>query len=187
MLVSSFGVSWVGQVVHALAKDWDKEFRAYYFSEQKYSQKSAKTNKKLVQSSKCVMPVTHKPWNPHWLAIYWNSQLKNVHIPSALSTSSLKIMILLIKHFRYNFPYVIRSLLLFLMLFPVICHLFQKFLHSFVLFLLLLAFGVLFSYLVNNKLWNLDRVSMNNHVIFFPKFCKWPDYQVELKTSVSFQ
>lgn len=24
--VSSFGVSWVGQVVHVLAKDWDKEF-----------------------------------------------------------------------------------------------------------------------------------------------------------------
>lgn len=106
-----------------------------------------------------------------------------------IPTFSLKITILLIKHFRCMFAYIIRSLLLFLMLFPVICHLFQKFLHSFVLFLLFRAFSVLFSHLVNNKLWNLDkyRASMNNYIIFLPKFSKWSDYQVELKNSVSFQ
>lgn len=113
---------------------------------------------------------------------------KNAYIPSAKSTFSLKITIILIKHFRCMFPYIIWSLLLFLMLFPVICHLFEKFLHSFVLFLLLLAFSVLFSHLVNKKLRNLDKykVSMNNYIIFLPKICKWPDYWVELKSSVSF-
>lgn len=83
---------------------------------------------------------------------------------------SLKITILLIKHFRCMFPYIIRNLLLFLMLFTVMCHLFQKFLHSFVLLLLFLAFS-LFSHLVNNKLRNLDKysISINNYIMFLPK------------------